>query len=144
MKDQRSGWLAELSEGDEVVVGFHAFANIRGRRRIARITPTGRIKTVSGYAFALARVCHDTIEPNGVERCPMNSAGPKYLYPADGDDVYKDLTDADAGRIITLAGTHRGQRALDLYRAVTGISNEDAKAAVEAMYGQRISLHPYP
>lgn len=130
-------WVSELAEGDEVIVGHHAFPEIRGLRRIARVTPTGRIKTISGYAFALERISHDVFDSNGCERGgDRRAAGPLYLYQYDGPEVHDDLRDVDIARILTWCYCNKAQRAVRLYRAVRGCDHDEAVKSIQAMSGR--------
>lgn len=131
--DQRSEELLTIAEGDEVEVHTIGFPDLRYRTRVVRVTPTGRMRVVSGYAFGPKRVHYDTYDPDGVNMGIKNSR----INPTEGPKILEGLRDVDIARIQTWVYICRQDRARDLCGAVLGVPEDEAIEIIAKIAGRR-------
>lgn len=131
--DRRDEELVGISEGDEVEVHPIGFPDLRYRTRVVRVTPTGRMRVVSGYAFGPKRVHYDTYDPSGIKMGIKNSR----INSTEGPKILEGLRDVDIARIQTWVYICRQDRARDLCGAVLGISEDEAVEITAKIAGHR-------
>lgn len=132
-EDQRDAYLAGIAEGDEVEFHVIGFPDLRLRTRVVRVTPTGRMKVVSGYAFGPKRVHFDTYDPSGVKMSIKN----RRIHPIEGPSLLEDLRDVDIARIQTWVYICKSDRARDLCGAVLGVPEDEALEITSEIAGYR-------